>query len=49
MVRVLFFYTMVASFFGLGVCDFLAHRWRLGAASVLLGVVQVLMFWRKTQ
>jgi len=38
--------TMVASFFGLGVFDCVAGHWRTGVASLLLGVVQLIIFWR---
>ena len=37
---------MVASFFGLGVYDLVKHNWQTGIASVLLGVVQTLVFWK---
>lgn len=49
MLRTLFFCTMVSTFLGLGVCDLLARHWRSGIASILLGIVQMLVFWRKIQ
>jgi hypothetical protein len=47
MFRILFFCMMVGSFFGLGACDLFARHWRSGVASILLGIVQMLVFWRK--
>ena len=37
---------MMASFFGLGVFDCVAGHWRTGVALLLLGVVQLMIFWR---
>jgi len=47
MLRTILLILMVASFFGLGICDLLARQWRVGIASILLGIVQLLIFWRK--
>lgn len=44
--RTVLMWIMVLSFFGLGVCDLCAGKWRLGVASLLLGVVQLVIFWR---
>ena len=44
--RAALMYIMVMSFFGLGICDLRAGELRLGVASLLLGVVQLMMFWR---
>lgn len=42
--RSVFIVMMIVSFFGLGVCDCLARNWRTGAASLLLGIVQLIIF-----
>ena len=47
MLRTILLAVMVSSFFGLGVCGLLARQWRTGIASILLGVVQLIIFWRK--
>jgi len=47
MLRTILLVLMVSSFFGLGVCDLLARQWRTGIASILLGIVQMIIFWRK--
>jgi len=44
--RTFFLVVMVASFFGLGVYDLAEHNWQTGIASTLLGVVQILVFWK---
>jgi len=44
--RNIFLYMMVTSFFGLGIFDCLSKNWRTGIASVLLGLVQLLIFVR---
>ena len=44
--RTALMWIMVLSFFGLGVCDIRAGEWRLGMASLLLGVVQLIVFYR---
>lgn len=44
--RTALIWIMVLSFFGLGIYDLWAREWRLGAASLLLGVVQLIIFWR---
>jgi len=46
MFRTVFLSTMILSFFGLGAVDCLAKNWRTGVASMLLGIVQLLVFWR---
>ena len=46
MLRSVFYIAVIASFFGLGLCDLMSKNWRLGLASILLGVVQTLVFWR---
>jgi len=45
--RNLFLFTMIASFFGFGIMDCLTKNWRTGLASILLGVVQLLIFGSK--
>ena len=45
--RNLFLFTMIASFFGLGVMDCLTKNWKTGLASILLGLVQLLIFGGK--
>jgi len=47
MFRTILVILMVASFFGLGVYDCVARQWRTGIASILLGIVQLIFFWRK--
>ena len=37
---------MVVSFFVLGITDCITHNWRTGIASILLGLVQAILFWR---
>ena len=37
---------MVLSFFGMAVCDLRSGEWRMGLAGILLGCVQLLVFWR---
>ena len=37
---------MVGSFFALGLNDFVERNWKTGIASVLLGIVQALFFWK---
>ena len=44
--RTVLMWIMVLSFFGMGTCDCLARNWRTGVASLLLGVVQLIIFWR---
>lgn len=44
--RMALMWIMVLSFFGMGACDLWARQWRLGVAGLLLGVVQLLVFWR---
>ncbi len=44
--RTALMWIMVLSFFGLGICDLRAGEWRMGVASLLLGVVQLIIFWR---
>ena len=44
--RTILMWIMVLSFFGMGVCDLWVRQWRLGLAGLLLGVVQLLIFWR---
>ena len=39
-----FYVYMVICFLGAGVCEFLGGNYRMGMASVLLGVVQALLF-----
>jgi hypothetical protein len=46
MIRTIFLVTMISSFFGLAVCDAVKRDWRTAIASLLLGVVQSLIFWR---
>ena len=46
MLRTVLMWIMVLSFFGMGVCNLRAGAWRLGVASLLLGVVQLIIFWR---
>ena len=46
MIRTLIFYLMVLSFFGMGVCDLRDGEWRMGVVGLLLGVIQLLVFWR---
>ena len=43
--RTLFLFLMVASFFGLGGVDCWNKNWQTGIASILLGIVQILVFW----
>ena len=45
--RNVFLVLMILSFFGLGFMDCSAKNWRTGVASVLLGVVQLLIFWKE--
>jgi hypothetical protein len=35
---------MIISFFGLGIMDCLTKNWRTGIASILLGLIQLLIF-----
>lgn len=44
--RLLFFWSVVLSFVGMGLMDFLQNKPRLAIAGVLLAIVQVLIFWR---
>lgn len=44
--RTLFLVMMVTSFFGLGIIDCWSKNWKTGIASLLLGVVQLLVFGR---
>jgi len=37
---------MVASFFALGLNDLVERNWKTGIASVLIGIVQALFFWK---
>ena len=37
---------MVASFFVLGLNDLVERNWKTGVASILLGIVQALFFWK---
>jgi len=45
MTRRLIVYTMIASFFALGVIDLRAGNYRTGVAGMLLGIVQALIFY----
>ena len=45
MLRTIFLDMMILSFFGLGICDCSAQNWRTGIASMLLGIVQLIIFW----
>lgn len=45
MIRTVMLFIMVSSFFGLGICDCLTQHWRTGIASILLGIVQIIIFW----
>jgi len=45
--RALFLFLIVASFFGLGGVDCWNKNWQTGIASILLGVVQILVFWKR--
>lgn len=42
--RVILYGTIVLCFLGAGVCEFLTGNFRIGTASLLLGVVQALIF-----
>ena len=42
--RNIFLWSMVIGFFGLGLIDCLHHNWKTGVASLLLGIVQILIF-----
>ena len=44
--RTLLMWIVVLSFFGMAACDLRAGEWRMGLAGVLLGFVQLLVFWR---
>lgn len=44
--RTILMYIMVLSFFGLGAYDLRAGEWRLGVVSLLLGVVQLIVFYK---
>lgn len=44
--RTTLMWILVLSFFGMGICDLWARQWRTGAASLLLGVAQLIIFWR---
>lgn len=44
--RTVLMWVMVLSFFGMGVHDLLDKEWRMGVAGLLLGIVQLLVFWR---
>ena len=44
--RIALMWIMVLSFSGLGACDLWAGEWRMGVVGLLLGVVQLLVFWR---
>ena len=44
--RTVLMWIMVLSFFGLGACDLRAGEWRMGIVGLMLGVVQLLVFWR---
>lgn len=46
MIRNIIFWVMVLSFFGLSVCDLKDHQYRTALASLLLGIVQLIVFWR---
>lgn len=46
MMRNIFLFSMIVSFFGLGVIDCANKNWRTGLASTLLGIVQLLIFWK---
>lgn len=46
MLRLVFFYIMVLSFFGMGICDLVTKNYKTGIASILLGFVQLILFWR---
>lgn len=45
MLRSVFYIAVIASFFGLGLCDLMSKNWRLGLASMLLGIVQAMIFY----
>ena len=45
MFRFSIFIAMVSSFFVLGAYDCFQRNWRTGIASVLLGIVQMLIFY----
>lgn len=42
--KIFFYALMVLCFVGAGMCEFAAGNFRLGMASLLLGVVQMLIF-----
>ena len=44
--RMLLVIVMVSSFFGLAILDLVSKNWRTGLASLLLGIVQFLIFRR---
>ena len=44
--RTIVVFIMVLSFFILGFYDVAKHNLRTGIASILLGVVQILVFWK---
>lgn len=44
--RTFFLVMMIASFFGLGAIDCYHKSWRTGIASILLGIVQLLIFMK---
>lgn len=44
--RSMFLVLIILSFFGLGTIDCLTKNWRTGIASILLGIVQLLVFWK---
>lgn len=44
--RTALMWIMVLSFFGVAACDLRAGEWRLGLAGLLLGVVQLMVFYR---
>jgi hypothetical protein len=46
MIRNIVYWIMVSSFFALGLCDLKNLEYRTAIASLLLGVVQLLIFWR---
>lgn len=45
-VRMVFFWSMVLSFVGMGLIDLLQNKPRLAVAGLLLAIVQLLIFWR---
>jgi len=49
MIRTILMLTMILSFMGLGLYDCIGGKWRTDLASLLLGIVQFLIFRRPIQ